>query len=74
MYLLLLFISYSFIVFITILLINNNSYIDLIKMFKKTLFSASVNTAGGLGNRLLSFAGIILLSIFYDAKPFCIVL
>lgn len=65
-----------FIIFlIIIVLILNNSFISikrLIRMYKKSSNYVSVYTIGGLGNRLMSVANIIILSIFYESKPICI--
>lgn len=56
--------------YIYFLNINN---IKLINMYKKSIYSVNVVIAGGLGNRLMSFAGIIILSIYYEVKPICII-
>lgn len=68
-------ILYYITITISILLVifyYNYNILYIIDMYKKTKTSVSVLTAGGLGNRLMSFAGIIVLSIYYKSKPLCI--
>lgn len=63
---------FIYIIFIVIYLLKNN-YIDaskLIKMYMKSKTEVYVVAAGGLGNRLLSFIGIILISVYFKSKPF----
>lgn len=50
----------------------NNYFLNLIQMYKQSTYSVNVVIQGGLGNRLMSFAGIIVLSIYYKSKPFSI--
>lgn len=60
---------------IVYILYNNRKSItpmDLIKMYRISKKSVYVNMIGGLGNRLLSFVGIIIMSIFHKSKPFSI--
>lgn len=60
-------------VILSILILNiDNKFLDLIKMYKSTNTSVNVILGSGLGNRLMSFAGIIILSIYFKSKPFCI--
>lgn len=42
------------------------------KIYYTTKNIVNVKVKGGLGNRLMSFAGIILLSIFFKSKPISI--
>lgn len=59
------------------LLLYKNTSINRIKnligMYKKSINSVNVIIRGGLGNRLMSCAGIIVLSIFYELKPTSII-
>lgn len=45
---------------------------DIINIYRKSVRSISVNMIAGLGNRLMSFAGIIILSIYFESKPLSI--
>lgn len=45
----------------------------LIEMYKRSYSSVNVIIQAGLGNRLMSFAGIIILSIYYELKPISII-
>lgn len=53
--------------------INQNNYHisinRLIRMYKSSIDCVSVFIIAGLGNRLMSAANIIVLSIFYKSKP-----
>lgn len=68
------------IVFIILHLIFLHKYLinltvkNLIEMYKKATCSVNIIIREGLGNRLMSFAGIIMLSIYYEYKPFCIII
>lgn len=55
-----------------LLFTNKNGILKLVKMYKNSKSSVSVLVRGGLGNRLMSFAGIIVMSIYFKSKPFCI--
>lgn len=54
----------------------NADYITKIirKIYINNFNSVSVYMIAGLGNRLMSFAGIIILSIFFESKPKSIIL
>lgn len=53
--------------------INNiNKYNSLIEMYNSNNQSIFVHIGAGLGNRLMSVVGIILLSIYYESKPLSI--
>lgn len=45
---------------------------DLINMFNKNNCTVYINIGSGLGNRLMSVIGIVIMSIFFDSKPKCI--
>lgn len=57
-----------------ILLYYSNSILNIINMYKNINKSVFVLIEGGLGNRLMSFAGTIVLSIYFQSKPFCIMI
>lgn len=63
----------TMIIFLFNIYFLNISNIKLINMYKKSIYSVNVVNAGGLGNRLMSFTGIIILSIYYEVKPLCII-
>lgn len=44
----------------------------IINIYMKSSKSISVNMIAGLGNRIMSFAGIIILSIYFESKPLSI--
>lgn len=50
-----------------------NSHLTLSSIITKKYFNCNNNIytfmIAGLGNRLMSFAGIIILSIYFDRKP-----
>lgn len=52
---------------------SNIGIISIINtIYSKTNKSVYVNIRAGLGNRLMSFAGVIILSIYFKAKPISI--
>lgn len=51
---------------------NDDRTFNLIKMYKNKNCSVYVSIGAGLGNRLMSFVGIIVISIYLESKPFCI--
>lgn len=51
---------------------NDDRTFNLIKMYNNKNFSVYVSIGAGLGNRLMSFVGIIVISIYLESKPFCI--
>lgn len=63
------------ILIISLLLLHHNSNIlNIIKMYGRTNRIINVLIKGGLGNRLMSFSSIIILSIYFKSKPYCIIL
>lgn len=53
--------------------LSNISIASIInRIYCKTNKIVYVNIRAGLGNRLMSFAGIIILSIYFKAKPISI--
>lgn len=72
--------NYINLLFIIIIILRKIRYYsidgiqELIRMYKSTntYNYVAVNINAGLGNRLMSLAGLIVLSIFYKSKPICI--
>lgn len=69
-----LFIHYIIYLFISLLLLYQTNILNIFNMYKSTNRIIFVVTKGGLGNRLMSFAGIIVLSIYFKSKPYCIII
>lgn len=67
-------IIYVSIIFLFFVFYKNNDILNIIQMYKSKNTIVNVLTKGGLGNRLMSFAGIIVLSIIFKSKPFRIFL
>lgn len=49
-----------------------NRYKILTTMHKNNNYTILVHTGAGLGNRLMSVVGIIIVSIYYESKPISI--
>lgn len=47
---------------------------NLTEMYKRSQNEIFIHMDGGLGNRILSLVGIILLSVYFKAKPFSIIM
>lgn len=67
------------VIFTFISYIIQSNYIVGIRYVMRSIYMNSKNSVNvymiaGLGNRLMSFAGIILLSIYYEYKPLSILL
>lgn len=54
--------------------LHNTKYFiyKIINMYRKSNYFVDVRMRGGLGNRIMSFAGIIILSMIYECKPLSI--
>lgn len=63
---------YVSIIFLYFLFYKNYDIINIIQMYKSKSTIVNVLIKAGLGNRLMSFAGIIVPSIIFKSKPFCI--
>lgn len=58
--------------FLYILFYSIYPNLNLKTMYKNAKSSIYINMREGLGNRLMSYAGIIALSILYKSKPYSI--
>lgn len=61
------FIIYGSIIFLFFVFYKNNDILNIIQMYKSKNTIVNVLIKGGLGNRLMSFAGIIVLSIIFKS-------